>query len=143
MAASRKVSRQALGQLLKTAVTTAKEVYRYQETQFKGKSPIVVISSGSSTRERVTMRGSFATFQFDVHVFVLQKTKDGTWLNEQAEDLLDDIEQQICEAIDSNQRTAAWQAIRYSDATDARDPVTIEGNTYLYERIPVAVTAPQ
>lgn len=143
MAASRKLTRQALGALLKTSVTKAKEVYRYQETAFKAKSPIVVISSGSSARERLTMRGSGAMFQFDAHIFVLQKTKDGTWLNEQAEDLLDDIEQQICEAVDTNQRTAAWEAIKYADATDARDPVTIEGNTYLYESIPIAISVPK
>ena len=67
MAASRKATRQALGQLLDAVVTKAKEVYRYQETSFKGKSPLVVISSGSSSRERLTLRGSSAVFQLAFH----------------------------------------------------------------------------
>lgn len=144
MAASRKDTRKALGRLLKATVTSAKEVFPYQETSLKGKSPIVVISSAGSLRERITLRGSAATFQFDAHVFVLQGVKNGPWLNEQAEDMLDDIEQQICEAVDNNQRNAPyWESIRYAESSDAREPLTIEGNTYLYERIAIQVSVPR
>lgn len=141
MTASRKDVRNALGALLKASVTKAKEVFSYQETTFAGKSPVVVVNSSGSSRDRMTLRGSFATFRFDVHVFVLQRTKDGSWFNQQAEDLIDDIEQQICQAVDDNQRSDHWQAIRYAAATDASQPATIEGHIYLYEVISLEVEA--
>lgn len=142
MVASRKAVRHALGALLANAVTAAQAVYAYQETQLRGRSPIVSINSASSTRERFTMQGSLATFAFDVHVFVLQRAKDGSWYdNEQAENLLDDIEQQICQAVDENQHGEHWVSLRYAGSSDAREPVTIEGNIYLYELLQIEAVA--
>lgn len=138
MSASRKAARQALGALLSAAATSAQAVYRYQKGDWKGISPIVAITSAGSERQRMTMQGSRAVFSFDVHVFVLYKATG--WTEEQAEDALDDIEQQVCTAVDANPRTAHWASIAYADATQARDTVIIGGATYLHEVIPLQVS---
>ncbi len=143
MVASRKAVRKALGVMLASIISDeAVSIVDYQATDIKSVAPAVVLTSAGTQRKRITMRGSSAVFTVDVHIFVLHISRKDGWTESDAEDLLDDIEQQICEAVDNNQsRTGAWSGIRYSDTTNARDSVTLGGTTYLHEVIPLEITA--
>lgn len=141
MTTNRKALRQALRTLLAAEVTSAQAVYGYQKARLAGQTPIVAITSASSERERFTMAGSTLAAVFDVHTFVLHSngaTGATTWTEEDAENMLDDLEQQIAQACDRNPVKAnGWARLAYKGATDARDLVKIEGVDYLHETITV------
>ncbi len=139
MTTNRKTLRQALRVLLAAEVTSAQAVYAYQKARLAGQSPVVAITSASSERERFTMQGSRLTAAFDVHTFVLHSDGSAaTWTEENAENMLDDLEQQIAAACDRNPvKVNGWARLVYSGATDARDLVKIEGVDYLHEVITI------
>jgi hypothetical protein len=139
MTANRKALRQALKVILEAGVTSAQAVYGYQKARLAGQSPVVCITSASSERERFTMAGSRLAGAFDIHTFVIHRSADGTWTEEDAENALDDLEQQIAQICDQNARNATWDRLAYAGATDARDLVKIEGVDYLHEVIPIHI----
>jgi hypothetical protein len=139
MTTNRKTLRLALRTLLKAEVTSAQEVYGYQKARLKGMTPLVCITSASSERPRFTMAGSRLAAAFDVHTFVLHS--DGaaaTWTEEDAENMLDDLEQEIAAACGKNPvRAGKWDKLAYSGPTDARALVKIEGVDYLHEVVTI------
>lgn len=138
MTTSRKVLRQALAALLTTEVHGAQAVYAYGKALLKGESPVLAVTSAGSERERLTFQGSRLTATFDVHVFVIHRAPADGWTEENAEDLLDALEQQIASACDKNPtRVNGWGLLRYGGPSDARAPVKIEGVDYLYETIAI------
>lgn len=140
MTTNRKTLRQALRTLLYAEVTSAQAVYGYQKARLAGQSPVVAITSAASERERFTMAGSRLAAAFEVHTFVLHSdgAAGGTYTEEDAENLLDDIEQQIAAAVDKNPvKAGKWGRLAYGGATDARDLVKIEGVDYLHEVITI------
>jgi hypothetical protein len=139
VAASRKRIRHALADLLRGEITLAQAVYRYQKANLKGQTPVLCVTSAGSRREPLTMQGSTAGFRYDIHVFTLYKDASGAWTEEQAEDMLDDIEQQVAATCDKYRKSTAWARLVYADPSDARTPVTLGGVTYLHEIIPVAI----
>lgn len=142
MSANRKVVRQALAALLNTNLVGSgnplQQLYRYQIGDFRGQSPVGVLTSAGTKRERMTFMGSKATFFFDLHLFVLYADPGTTWDEEDAEDALDDIEAEVAALLDANQRSADWEAIDYADRSTAL-PVVIGGAEYKHEIIPLSV----
>lgn len=142
MSANRKVVRQALASLLTTNLAGSglplQELYRYQVGDFGGQSPVAVLTSAGTRRERLTFQGSKATFFFDLHLFVLYAEPAADWNEENAEDALDDIEAEVAALLDANQRTATWEALDYAERSTAL-PVVIGGAEYKHEIIPVSV----
>lgn len=135
---NRSTARKALADLLEQVVTAAAAVYDHQVDDLAGQSPVIAVTSAGSERTRLTLaddRGK-ATFAFAVHVFVLYRA-DG-WTPAQAEDALDEVEQQVCQAVLANPRTLWWKGVAYAEPTEARDVVQIGGVVYLHEVIPVA-----
>lgn len=142
MSANRKIVRQALAALLTTNLTGSgnplQQLYRYQVGDFRGQSPVGVLTSAGTKRERMTFMGSKATFYFDLHLFVLYADPGTTWDEEDAEDALDDIEAEVAALLDANQRTTNWEALDYAERTLAA-PVVVGGDEYKHEIIPLQV----
>ncbi len=140
MAASRKTVRDALTTLLSTALVTgglAQAVYGYRVGDFRGQSPVVVVSGAGSRRARLTRQGSAATFGLQVDVFVVYAVT-GSWTEAQAEDALDGLEAAIAGVVDANQVTAQWQALDYGEWSQRVD-VEVGGVEYARESVKLLV----
>lgn len=137
---SRKEARQQLAALLQAdlvgAGKPAQAVYDYQVGDFQGQSPVVVVSSGGTLRERLSFLGTKPMHVMNIHVFVLYAAEDGSWTEADAENALDDIEQKISATCSANQRTAWWEAITPTGQS-ATSSVMIGGKEYRTELITV------
>lgn len=133
---SRKQAREYLaGQLQGALVGTglpAQAVYAYQVGDFQGQSPVVVVSSGGTLRERFTFKGTKPSYTLTVHVFVLYADETGAWTEENAEDALDDIEELIAGVLAANQRSPYWEAIS-ARAPSQTSSVMVGGKEYRTE----------
>lgn len=140
MSTSRETARDALVTLLTAALVgaglPAKTVTGSKVTELAGQTPLVMVLSGGSGRERLTYQGDQTTFMLEVMVFVRQATTG--WTNAQAEDALDRIESLIAGAYEAAGRTADWEFVRYTAATKVYE-VAVEGVAYYMERIPTTV----
>ena len=137
MASNRETARDALATLLETALDSlVEEGYNYRIGDFEGKSPVVVVSSAGSTRQRSTFQGSRMTAYFQVDVFVLYS--DGSsWGEDEAEDRIDAIESAIAGVVDANQATDNWHALTFSERSQRID-VEVGGLEYVREMITLA-----
>jgi hypothetical protein len=138
---SRKDVRETLAATLEANVPSAQAVYSYQVTSFGGQSPVLAVTSSGTQRDPLTMRGSQPTYRYDIHVFVLHSDKASSWTEQDAENLLDQLEAEIGAVVDAYRRATAWQRLTYAEASDARSTPVIEGQRYLHEVIPVEVLA--
>ena len=141
MASNRKAAREALATLLTTALVGSgkpvQALYDYRPADFGGQSPVVTVSSAGTRRRRMTAMGSRATPLLRVDMFVVYSDQ-ATWTEADTEDALDDLEAAVAGVLDDNQRTAAWQALDYADASQRMSAV-IGGVEYAWESIQVAV----
>jgi hypothetical protein len=137
---SRKAARLHLAGQLQAALTgtgkLAQAVYAYQVGDFQGQSPVVVVSSSSSLRERFTFQGSKPTFTLTIHVFILYADGTGNWTEANAEDALDDIEEIIGKTLAANQKSPYWETITQVGATQTTG-VMLGGQEYRTEVITV------
>jgi hypothetical protein len=140
VATSRKDSRDALATLLEAALVgdglPVKTVSAHKEERLEGNSPLVVVLSRGSGRERLSFAGDRATFEFLVQVWVLQKTTG--WTQEQAEDALDRIESLIAETFETNRRADEWEILEYGGNTQIFE-ASVAGVPYYVESIPTIV----
>ena len=139
MSSNRKTAREALATLLSTALTggggLAQAVYSYRVGDFGGASPVVIVSSQGSRRERSTFQGSRNTVFLQVDIFVLYAAVG--WTEQDAETRLDDIEAAIAGVVDANQETANWLALNWADRSQRVD-VAIGGVDYIRELLVLA-----
>ena len=140
---NRKAVREALATYLDGALPSAEAVFPYQVSDFAGKSPIVYITSSGSSREKFTGVGFRSTFKLNIHTFVLYPSENtGAGYTEQdAENILDDLEYQIASAILSIGSHALIKAISYPEQSNADNAVEIGGETYLHEVVPVEIVS--
>jgi hypothetical protein len=142
MAANRQAIRAAFAALLTGALAgpegLAHTVYDHLPADFGGASPVIAVGARGSKRARLTFRGGQTTFLFDVFVFVLAASTDGSWTERDAENALDALELAIAEALEGNQNTAAAWISADVGETEC-DFVTIGGQEYRRERLPVAL----
>ena len=137
---SRETVRKDLYGLLEAGVPAAELVIAYQSSDFGGKSPVVMITSAGTTRQQFTAIGLKGRFYFGIHVFVLHADPDSVppWTEEDAEDMIDQVEYEIAQVFGANQTSEYWQGITWED-TSIIDKITVSGDPFLYEVIPVAV----
>lgn len=143
-AANRATVRAAFASLLNTALVSSgsgivQAVYAYRAGDFGGQSPVVVVTSAGSLRERYTFQGTKPSYLLDTFVFVAYSEGDTSWDAEDSEDALDDIEAKIAEVLDSNQRTANWNGLTQEGPSNAREDVDIGGVAYRREVITIRV----
>lgn len=136
----RGATRLALVDALVEACPTAAQVLGYQAKAFE-QSPVIVITSAASDRQRTTLRGSTATFAFNLHLFVaFAEDGEAGYTDADAEDLLDQLEREIAQFVDGNQRTDHWTALAYAQPTDAGAPALVGGREYRHELVALAVS---
>jgi len=139
---SRKDTRGQLRTLLTTALVDGdprlvQSIYDFQNQEFEGESPVVLIYSGGSNRPQATLVGHGTEMHIWVDVFV-SLTADGAYTEEDAEDRLDDIEAEVAGVVEANANTANWRNLRYQDVSTVFD-VKIGGVPYIRELIPLVV----
>lgn len=132
--ASRKEVRQHLAQELQDWLgDLVQAVYDHKVGDLAGQSPVVVVLSLGSERERETYRGWLARFYFSVQVWVLYAS--GGWTEADAEDRLDEIEMAIAEYVNLNQREIGfWEALSFEGRSEALEVTPLGGEPYLVER---------
>ena len=141
MASSRSTVRKALAAALAQQLAgdagPAEVVFDHLPGDFGGRSPAIAVGARGSKRERLTLRGSRATFAFDVYIFVLASDPAADWTEADAEDAIDAIELGLAELLDTDGNTA-WSGAAYADMSET-DYITIGGDEYRRERIPLVL----
>lgn len=135
---SRETVRKELAGLFESLTPAAQAVYDYQAAEFEGKSPVVMITSAGTTRMNLTTQGMKARIFFGVHIFVLHADPDSGWTEADAEDALDQVEYEVSLILEAHQRTSYWESIEW-EGSSIIDKITVSGDPYLYEVIPIAV----
>jgi hypothetical protein len=134
---NRETARDELLTLLQASIGTATVAayYNYRVGDFAGQSPVVVVTSGPATRERMSYAGSLlnTTFEYDVHCFVLY-VQGTAWAEADAEDRLDLIEKDIADCVQDNRSGTVWQLLNWAGAS-AIDSVVLGGEDYKHEVI--------
>lgn len=140
-ARSRKGVREEIGTGLTTALAAlAQDVYDHQARVIGTASPVVRVYSVGSFRPQRTGRGLRSVFRFVIQVWVLYGDEETeTYTEEEAEDLLDDIEKGVIDWMDDNQNNQIWTGIQYlAPGSEVRN-VRIGSEVYLVEDIPIEV----
>ena len=138
---NRETARDGLATLLEAQLVTTdaivEVVYNYRKGDLQGQSPVVVVTSGGSARERLDFTGTRSNIAYlTVYVFVAYAAEG--WTEAQAEDRLDLIERTIADVVDANSGTTAyWVAMDY-DGRSTRDDVEDGGIEYIREIISIA-----
>ena len=140
---NRETVREQFASLLSSALVgvgkPAEVVYSYQVGDFKGKSPVVVVTSAGSDRGSPLVK-SETVFFLEVYAFVLYALEDGTWTEEQSEDRLDLLEKSIVDVINDANDSGTWQSVE-TNGESVIDSVEIGGDEYRYETIPIRIVA--
>lgn len=139
---NRETIRDALAALLDTALVTTlqstKIVYNYLVSDFKGRSPVVVVTSAGGERRKIAQPlVGHTQALLEVHTFVLYALADESWTEQQSEDRLDLIEKQINDVlIDNYVYPGYWQHIDYQLPSEVDPiPVKVGGDVYRHETI--------
>lgn len=134
--------RQALAAELTTLLTEASEVVRYQRVDI-GAWPFVRIFGDGSQRgaDGHNSIGGLATqYLYTIQVWVLMASKTtNTWQEEQAEDLMDAIEQKIATWVAGDQVGKLWDELAYRERSRV-DIFETKAEIYLVEEIPIVAT---
>jgi len=135
--------RQALAAELTTLLTEASEVVRYQRVDI-GAWPFVRVFGNGSKRgvEGYDSIGCLATqYNYTIQVWVLMASKtSNTWQEEQAEDLVDAIEQKIATWTAGDQVGKLWDELMYRSDGSRVDIFETKAEIYLVEEIPIVAT---
>jgi len=119
---NRETVRDQLAELLTAALVgegkPAQAVYGYQVGDFEDQSPVVVVTSHGSKRERLAKDTFTSThFLLDIHIFVLY-SDGGSWTEALSEDRLDLLEKCISDVIVDNKcLTDFWAWITLKEAS--------------------------
>jgi len=140
MATSRELVRDKLATLLAAALVgtglPVKTVSASKVENLKGNTPLVVVLSGGSDRQRETFQGSRAAFRLMIQTWVRQ-TASG-WTQAQAEDAMDTIESLIAGVVEENQGTDDWETLDY-DGESTMFEASVAGVPYYVESVGVRI----
>ena len=136
-------AKNALTTLLTTALVGSglpvEAVYGYRVGDFEGQSPVVVVDVAGSGHPAPDVYGGWPVIaNVNVYVFVLYSEQGTAYTNEDADEVLADIEARISAVIQANPSTATWSRASYRGDTLA-GAVVLGGNTYKFEEIPLAL----
>lgn len=143
MTASRKQARADLKAYLQPLMTlvAAQDFYAFEPADYKGRSPVVFLSSGGASHNKTVLKALDSTFFVNVHLLTLYADMQASTYNEEdASDLLDDMEQQLSAAVEAKPvYPTKWQELAYEDRTIADEPQQIGGELYLHEVVTLRV----
>lgn len=142
MTISRKAARAALGAGLSARLPSAKTVYAYYPHDFGGESPVVFLSSSGTERPKLTGRGYETRHTINVHFAVWYGDGQASYNEQQAEDLLDDLEEELSAAILEIEAAheGGLRTVRLSGRSDANETLPVGGEIYLHEIVALEVT---
>lgn len=135
-ATNRKTVRKAFAALLATAMVgvgkPVQAVYDFRKGDFQGQSPVVVVSGDGDKRLRFTFEGVKPAYHLQIDIFVLYARTDGTWTEDMAEDVLDDIGLILADTVSDNRKSTDWIELYYTEFSQRLD-VVIGGLDYIRE----------
>lgn len=139
----RKTLRESLATLLAAElVGTGKPVsavYSYQVADFKGKSPVVfVTSAGSHRRNPEKSQRDTSLAYLDVNILVLYSDGTANWTEQHSEERLDLIEKKVGEIVvnNSDNPTLPWMELDFAGRSEVTS-VVIGGKDYSWEIVPL------
>jgi hypothetical protein len=139
----RKVLREALATLLATALVgtglPVNAVYAYQVADFKGKSPVVFVTSAGAWRRNPEHSARSTSIAYlDVNVLVLYSDGTASWTEQHSEERLDLIEKKVGEVVANNSENPAqpWMFLDFAGRSEVTS-VVIGGKDYSWEIIPL------
>ena len=135
---SRAVVRAALGAGLAEGMPTAMQVYPWQQSDFGGYSPVVRVVNAGSERPAKEARGIRSKFYLAVQLWVRFRLQDGSWVEEQAEEQLDQLELELITWLTENQQTGLWTNIQYAERSTVGTS-SLAGELWLVEDVPIVV----
>ncbi|MGV8951372.1 MAG: hypothetical protein ACOH2M_09740 [Cypionkella sp.] len=135
---SRADVRAALGVGLAEGMPTAAMVYAWQQSDFAAFGPVVRVMNVGSERPAKEARGVRSKFYFAVQLWVRFRLQDGSWVEEQAEAQLDQLELELITWLTENQQTALWTNIQY-EARSTVGTSPLSGELWLVEDVPIVV----
>lgn len=153
---SRETVRDFLATLLDTELTGASDpveaVYNHKVGDFNQQSPVLVVASAGSERNRP--RGGRGTARFEtsffltIFSFVAYAIEGEDWDEQDAEDRLDLVEAGVANVLMDNRSqaqngSAPWDSIEFEGRTDATQDVTVGGLAYRREVIDVVARVVQ
>ena len=142
MSAQREDARKALavlfGELLGNGQSDVKAIYNHMPADFKSQSPVIVVSSGGSTRGKITFQAVKSAYRVIVTLLVAYPAAGDAQQEHEVETQLDEIEERISDIVHSHNKTDQWKALSYADITSIGS-VLIGGKEYRQEVIPLAV----
>lgn len=110
----------------------ADDFYKYEPASYHGHSPVVFLASSGAEHPEVT-KALNSVFFVDVHLLALYKDSAGVYTEEQAADLLDDLEQTLSSAVEAKRVVAnKWQKLSI-EARSFAEPTPVGGELYLHE----------
>lgn len=108
------------------------DFYKYEPSSYGGHSPVIFLASAGAEHPEVTKKIN-SEFFVEVHLLTLYKDKDGVYTEEQAADLLDDMEQRLSETVETKRVVAnKWQKLSF-EARSFAEPTPVGGELYLHE----------
>jgi hypothetical protein len=122
------------GLVSKKPGTTEPAVYKGQVADFGKARAAVVVSSGGGYATPFTVRTLIGHYDIAIDIFVLYADADANWDEEMAEDLLDDISDEVMNTIADNPTGRNWHSIDWQDLSQT-DPVQVGGVEYRHEKI--------
>jgi hypothetical protein len=137
MTASRKVFRADLKTELAPLMPSVPSgnFFQYEPATYNGVSPIVFLRSDGSEHEEIT-KATNSDFFIQVHILTLYgDVQGGTYNEEDATDLLDDVEQELSAAVETKRVVRdKWQKLFFVNRSTV-DPQPVGGELYLHEVI--------
>ena len=143
-AVNRETLRDAFVALLDTALVGSslpvQAIYGYQVGDFQDQSPVVVVTSGGSERDKKQIGSSLwhTWITLYIHVFVVYAIEGTAWGEDDAEDRLDLIDKEIADVVMDNATNAKWDNLEFEGPTET-GVVDVGGSEYRYEVIGVRV----
>lgn len=142
MSAQREAARKALAVLFASELVgngqPVSAVFNHMPADFKNQSPVIVVSSGGSTRSKLTFQNVTSAYRILLTLFVAYPAAGDAMAEHEVETLLDAIEERISDIVHSHNKTDEWKSLSYADITSI-DSVLIGGKEYRREVIPLAV----
>ena len=153
MTATRKQVREAFAGLLAAELVgdgkPLKAVYAYRVGDFNGQTPVAALGAGGTERTKLTTRGSRKAYLLDLFIFVLyalldeaghlvlDEAQQPVWDEQDAEDMLDLLEEQVGALVDGlGSHRPYWQSVAYGAPTQP-EVVTLGGLPYYLEIVPL------
>lgn len=110
----------------------AQSMFSYQASDFRGHSPVIVVTSAGIGRERSEYADYDSVAVLDVHLFTLYAEQGTDYDEAEAEDIADQLEQAVAQLIADHTHGTAWGDL-WIEGETALDALLLNGAEYKHE----------